>query len=195
MPAAAPRRPLARGTSASGLPPALGYLAFQAHRGPRLARRNSREPFGRMTIAETSSSAVTVPNGLRGQRGPLPHHVPLAPDGQIFSAPPDFPDADLEPPRVDDHHWDSLALAAQHRPMPENSFPRRLPAPPLGVVQCVPEAPRVGVAPIAAARDHRIRDLTCVLHRTARSLPRPVSRFSRPYTLALTMPELAIFPE
>lgn len=102
----------------------------------------------------------------RGQRGPLAHHVTLAPDGQdLLRGAEALADADLDPPGVDDHHLGGVvARAAQHGAGPEDLlYPGRRERLPFGVGQRVPEAPGGGPLPAHAARSHRdVGDGTCV---------------------------------
>ena len=177
--------------------PALGHLAFQHLGGARVAAQELREPFGRndhrRDLVQRGHGGRT---DLGSERGPLPHHVPLAPDGEDLLSAIGVRDADLDPARVDDRHLGGVfARPAQHRPGPEELLhPGGRQRLPLGVGQRVPEAPRGRSLPAHAARGHRnirdlTRDLTCVLHRTGRvgSLV-PFHGQPVPKPLALTMP-------
>ena len=177
--------------------PALGHLALEHLGGPRVEAQEFREPFGR---DDHRRDLVQRGHGGRtdtsGQRGPLPHHVPLAADGEDLLSAVGVRDADLNPARVDDRHLGGvLARMTEHRPGPEELLhPGGRQRLPLGVGQRVPEAPHGGSLPAHAARGHRnIRDLTCDLacvpHRTGRvgSLV-PFHGQPVPKPLALTMP-------
>ena len=143
--------PLARGKPHPALPRALRDLALQHLDGARMPAQEFGESLGghdhgRHLIQRGHGGRPD----LGGQRGPFPDHVTLAPHGEDpLPALAPGPDADLDPPRVDDHHLRGcIALAAQDRSRPEYLFrPRRRERLPLGVGQRIPETPRGRMLP------------------------------------------------